>query len=174
MIDDSHHPFEENVRITREVVAFAHQHDVSEEGELDLLAGVEDELAEFENKTGIDSLAISIRASHVAHKFRAGFDGKVPPQCFDSLEEVKKNLPGFPTVLHSASPEIPIHVEMINRFGGKLERAVEEPEAQLKLAAQSAVCKINIDSDGRLAMTAEIRQAFAESPPEFDPRKYLG
>ena len=187
MIDGSHHPFDENVRITREVVSFAHQYDVSVEGELGVLAGVEDEVssevshftqpdevAEFVNKTGVDSLAISIGTSHGAHKFRVGPDGKVPPLRFDILEAVEKNLPGFPIVLHGASSVTPIHVEMINRFGGKLESAVGVPEAQLKQAAQSAVCKINIDSDGRLAMTAMIRQVFAENPSEFDPRKYLG
>jgi fructose-bisphosphate aldolase, class II len=129
---------------------------------------------EFVEKTGVDSLAISIGTSHGAHKFKLKPGEEVPPLRFDILEAVEKRVPGFPIVLHGASSVTPEHVEMINRYGGKLESAVGIPVEQLRRAAQSAVCKINIDSDGRLAMTAIIRKIFAEKPGEFDPRKYLG
>ena len=187
MLDGSHHPFDENVRVTREVVAFAHQHDVTVEGELGVLAGIEDEVSaaeshftrpeeveQFVEKTGVDSLAISIGTSHGAYKFKVKPGETVPPLRFDILEEVEKRVPGFPIVLHGASSVTPRHVEMINLYGGDMESAVGIPEDQLRRAALSAVCKINIDSDGRLAMTAVIRKVFAESPSEFDPRKYLG
>jgi fructose-bisphosphate aldolase class II len=187
MLDGSHHQFEENARITRQVVEYAHQKDVTVEGELGVLAGVEDEVShevsnytkpeeveEFVAKTGVDSLAISIGTSHGAFKFKVKPGEEVPPLRFDILEEIEKRVPGFPIVLHGASAVIPQYVEMINRYGGKMDDAVGIPEEQLRRAAGSAVCKINIDSDGRLVMTAVIRQVFAENPSEFDPRKYLG
>jgi len=187
MLDGSHHPFEENARITREVVEYAHSKDVSVEGELGVLAGVEDEVShevshytrpeeveEFVAKTGVDSLAISIGTSHGAYKFKVKPGEEVPPLRFDILEEIEKRVPGFPIVLHGASAVIPRYIEMINRYGGKMDDAVGIPEEQLRRAAASAVCKINIDSDGRLAMTSVIRKVFAENPAEFDPRKYLG
>jgi len=187
MLDGSHHPFEENARITRQVVDYAHQKDVTVEGELGVLAGVEDEVShevsnytkpeeveEFVAKTGVDSLAISIGTSHGAFKFKIKPGEEVPPLRFDILEEIEKRVPGFPIVLHGASAVIPKYIAMINRYGGKMDDAVGIPEEQLRKAAGSAVCKINIDSDGRLAMTAVIRKVFAENPSEFDPRKYLG
>lgn len=187
MIDGSHHPFGENVRLTAEVVAYAHTKGVSVEGELGVLAGVEDEVSsevshytqpeeveEFVSKTGVDSLAISIGTSHGAHKFKLRPGEKPPTLRFDILEAVEARLPGYPIVLHGASSVSPEHVAMINQFGGNLESAVGIPVEQLRRAAKSAVCKINIDSDGRLAMTAVIRKIFSETPSEFDPRKYLG
>ena len=187
MLDGSHHPFDENARITRQVVDYAHERQVSVEGELGVLAGVEDEVShevssytkpeeveEFVKKTGVDSLAISIGTSHGAYKFKIKPGGKIPPLRFDILEEIEKRIPGFPIVLHGASTVVPRYVQMINKYGGKMDDAVGIPEEQLRKAAESAVCKINIDSDGRLAMTAVIRKIFAENPSEFDPRKYLG
>lgn len=187
MIDGSHHSFEENIRLTAEVVEYAHTKGVTVEGELGVLAGVEDEVSaevshytqpeeveEFVSRTGADSLAISIGTSHGAHKFKLKPGQKPPTLRFDILEEIEKLLPGYPIVLHGASSVSPEHVAMINQFGGNLESAVGIPAEQLRRAAQSAVCKINIDSDGRLAMTAIIRKIFTEDPTEFDPRKYLG
>lgn len=195
MIDGSHHSYEKNVELTRQVVEFAHQHDVTVEGELGVLSGIEDDVVaamsvytqpeqveDFVKKTGVDSLAISIGTSHGAYKFKPAqctLDPKSgvlvpPPLRFDILEEIEKRIPGFPIVLHGASSVMPEYVQMINQFGGKLEAAVGIPEEQLRRAAKSAVCKINIDSDGRLAMTAVIRKVFAQTPGEFDPRKYLG
>ena len=187
MLDGSHHPLEENAKLTKQVVDYAHQRDVSVEGELGVLAGIEDEVSHevshftkpeeveaFVEKTAVDSLAISIGTSHGAYKFKLGPGEEVPPLHFDILEEIEKRVPGFPIVLHGASSVTPEHVQMINQFGGRMESAVGIPEEQLRRAAQSAVCKINIDSDGRLAMTAMIRKVFAEKPSEFDPRKYLG
>lgn len=187
MIDGSHHSFEENMRLTAEVVEYAHSKGVTVEGELGVLAGVEDEVSseeshytrpeeveEFVKKTGADSLAISIGTSHGAHKFKLQPGEEVPPLRFDILETIEQKLPGYPIVLHGASSVTAEHVDMINKYGGKLESAVGIPAAQLLRAAKSAVCKINIDSDGRLAMTAIIRKIFAENPSEFDPRKYLG
>ena len=194
MIDGSHHSYEENIRITGQVVEYAHAHDVTVEGELGVLAGIEDEVSaekstytrpeqveDFVSKTNVDSLAISIGTSHGAMKFKpeqCTRDARgilvPPPLRFDILEEIEKRIPGFPIVLHGASSVIPEYVEMINRHGGRLDDAVGIPEEQLRKAARSAVCKINIDSDGRLAMTAMIRKVFAEKPSEFDPRKYLG
>jgi len=187
MLDGSHHSFEENAKLTKQVVEYAHERDVTVEGELGVLAGVEDEVSsetshytkpeeveEFLEKTGVDSLAISIGTSHGAYKFKVKPGEQVPPLRFDILEEVERRLPGFSIVLHGASTVIPEYVEMINRYGGKMDDAVGIPEEQLRKAAASAVCKINIDSDGRLAMTATIRKIFAENPAEFDPRKYLG
>jgi len=194
MIDGSHLPYEENVALTKKVVDFAHQYDVSVEGELGVLAGIEDEVSaekshytkpeeveDFVAKTGVDSLAISIGTSHGATKFKPEQctrtpDGVLipPPLRFDILEEIEKKLPGFPIVLHGSS-SVPIeYVRMINQYGGNIKDAVGIPEDQLRRAARSAVCKINIDSDGRLAMTAMIRKVLAEKPSEFDPRKYLG
>jgi fructose-bisphosphate aldolase, class II len=194
MIDGSHHPYEKNVELTKQVVEYAHAHDVTVEGELGVLAGVEDEVSaekshytqpseveDFVKKTGVDSLAISIGTSHGAMKFKPEqctrtADGVlVPPDLrFDILAEIEKRIPGFPIVLHGSS-SVPVDkVKIINQYGGKLKDAVGIPESQLRRAAASAVCKINIDSDGRLAMTAAIREVFAKSPGEFDPRKYLG
>ncbi|KAF0132578.1 MAG: fructose-bisphosphate aldolase class II [Candidatus Saganbacteria bacterium] len=187
MIDASHFPYDENVALTKKVVEYAHQFDVTVEGELGVLAGIEDEVKadkhtytdpaqveDFVKKTGVDSLAISIGTSHGAYKFKLKPGEKVPDLRFDILEEVEKRLPGFPIVLHGASSVVQEYVQMINKFGGKMDNAVGVPEEQLRRAAKSAVCKINIDSDGRLVVTALIRKVFAESPSEFDPRKYLG
>ena len=194
MIDGSHHPYEKNVELTHQVVEYAHKHDVSVEGELGVLAGIEDEISsetthytkpeeveDFVKKTGVDSLAISIGTSHGANKFTPAQctrneDGVLvpPPLRFDILEECEKRIPGFPIVLHGASSVPSNLVKIINSNGGKLKDAVGIPEEQLRRAAASAVCKVNIDSDGRLAMTAAIRKTFMESPAEFDPRKYLG
>jgi len=187
MLDGSHHPFAENAQLTRQVVEYAHAREVTVEGELGVLAGIEDEVShdvshftqpeevkEFLEKTGVDSLAISIGTSHGAYKFKVKPGEDVPSLRFDILEEIAKITPGFPIVLHGASTVVPEYVEMINRYGGKMDNAVGNPEEQLRKAAGSAVCKINIDSDGRLAVTAVIRKIFAENPSEFDPRKYLG
>ncbi|MBI5483498.1 MAG: class II fructose-1,6-bisphosphate aldolase [Deltaproteobacteria bacterium] len=185
MIDGSHLPFEENVALAKKVVEYAHQFDVSVEAELGVLAGIEDEVSaehstytkpeeveEFVKKTGVDSLAISIGTSHGAFKFKAG--QPVPPLRFDILEECEKRIPGFPIVLHGASSVVQEYVELINQYGGNLAGAVGISEDQLRRAAASAVCKINIDSDGRLAVTAKVREYLAKDPKEFDPRKYLG
>jgi fructose-bisphosphate aldolase, class II len=187
MIDGSHHPWEENIRLTRQVADYAHDRDVTVEGELGVLAGVEDEVSatashytkpseveEFVKQTGVDSLAISIGTSHGAFKFKVEPGKEPPPLRFDILEAVESRLPGFPIVLHGASTVMPEYVALINRFGGRMEEAVGISEEQLRRAARSAVCKINIDSDGRLAVTAVLRKIFAENPGEFDPRKYLG
>ncbi len=185
MIDGSHLPFDENVALAKKVVEYAHQFGVSVEAELGVLAGIEDEVSaehstytkpeeveEFVRRTGVDSLAISIGTSHGAFKFKAG--QPVPPLRFDILEECEKRIPGFPIVLHGASSVVQEYVALINQYGGNLAGAVGIPEDQLRQAAASAVCKINIDSDGRLAVTAKIREYFAKDPKEFDPRKYLG
>ena len=194
MIDGSSLPYEENVALTKKVVDYAHQFDVTVEGELGVLAGVEDEVSaeqahytrpeeviDFVSKTGVDSLAISIGTSHGANKFKPeqctrNADGILvpPPLRFDILEAIEKKLPGFPIVLHGSSSVPQEYVKIINTHGGALKDAVGIPEEQLRKAAKSAVCKINIDSDGRLAMTATIRKIFVEQPAEFDPRKYLG
>ncbi len=187
MIDGSHLPYEKNIELTRQVVEYAHPYNVSVEGELGVLAGIEDdvsaerssytrpqEVEDFTRRTGVDSLAISIGTSHGAYKFKVKPGEEPPPLRFDILEEVQKRLPGFPIVLHGASSVVPELVDVINRYGGHMEGAVGVSEDQLRRAAGSAVCKINIDSDGRLAMTASIRQVLAENPGEFDPRKYLG
>ena len=196
MIDGSHMPYEENVALTKKVCEFAHsQKDyVTVEGELGILAGVEDdvssehshytepeEVVDFVSKTKVDSLAISIGTSHGRAKFKPDqctrdANGILipPPLRFDILEEIEKKIPGFPIVLHGAS-SVPVnYVEMIEKYGGHLADSVGIPEDQLRKAAKSAVCKINIDSDGRLAMTALIRKVLAEIPDEFDPRKILG
>ncbi|MFW9604240.1 MAG: class II fructose-bisphosphate aldolase [Trichlorobacter sp.] len=185
MIDGSHLPYEENVELCSRVVDYAHQYDVSVEGELGVLAGIEDEVSaehstytrpeeveDFVRRTGVDSLAISIGTSHGAYKFKAG--QPVPPLRFDILDGCEQRIPGFPIVLHGASSVVPAYVDLINQYGGQLDGAVGIPEEQLRQAARSAVCKINIDSDGRLAVTAKIREYFAKDPKEFDPRKYLG
>lgn len=187
MIDGSHLPYEENVALTRKVVEYAHAHDVSVEGELGVLAGIEDEVQaehstytrpeeveDFVAKTGCDSLAISIGTSHGAYKFKLKEGEEVPPLRFDILQEIEKRIPGFPIVLHGASSVVQEYVQLINQYGGKMEGAVGVPEEQLRRAAKSAVCKINIDSDGRLAVTAKVREYLANNPGEFDPRKYLG
>jgi len=187
MIDGSHLPYDENVALTCQVVEYAHQYDVTVEGELGVLAGIEDdvvaekstytqpdEVEDFVKKTGVDSLAISIGTSHGAYKFKLKEGESVPPLRFDILEECEKRIPGFPIVLHGASSVIPEYVALINQYGGKMDGAVGVPEDQLRKAAASAVCKINIDSDGRLAVTAKVREYLANDPSEFDPRKYLG
>jgi fructose-bisphosphate aldolase, class II len=194
MIDGSHHSFDENVAVTKKVVEYAHQFDVTVEGELGVLAGIEDdvvaeestythpdEVEEFVAKTGVDSLAISIGTSHGAFKFKpeqCTLNEKgvlVPPELrFDILKEIEQRLPGFPIVLHGSSSVVPKYVQMIGQYGGKLSDAVGIPEDQLRKASKSAVCKINIDSDGRLAVTAVVRKVLAENPAEFDPRKFLG
>jgi fructose-bisphosphate aldolase class II len=187
MIDGSGLPYEENVALTRKAVEFAHEHDVTVEGELGVLAGIEDEVShgashytdpedvqDFVEKTGVDSLAISIGTSHGAYKFKVKPGEQPPPLRFDILEEVQRRIPGFPIVLHGASSVLPEYVEMINRYGGKMEGAVGVSEEQLRRAARSAVCKVNIDSDGRLVVTAVVRKMLAEEPENFDPRKYLG
>ena len=185
MIDGSHHSFEDNIALTRQVVEYAHAHGVTVEGELGRLAGIEDavnvsdkdasytdpdQVQEFVEKTGVDSLAIAIGTSHGAYKFKPG---QKPQLRFDILEEVEKRLPGVPIVLHGASSVIPKYVDIINANGGRMPDAIGIPEEMLRKAASMAVCKINIDSDLRLAMTAAIREHFAQSPEHFDPRQYL-
>ena len=194
MIDGSHLPYEENIALTKKVVEFAHAHDVTVEGELGVLAGIEDDVVaehhtytepeqvvDFVSRTGVDSLAISIGTSHGANKFTPAQctrdeNGVLipPPLRFDILEEIEKQIPGFPIVLHGSSSVPQEYVATINKFGGALKDSIGIPEEQLRHAAESAVCKINIDSDGRLAMTAAVREVFATKPGEFDPRKYLG
>ena len=185
MIDASSKPFEENIAITKQVVEYAHDHGVVVEAELGTLAGIEDEVKveeghasytrpeevqEFVERTGCDSLAIAIGTSHGAYKFKPGTK---PQLRFDVLEAVEKNLPGFPIVLHGSSSVPQNFVDEINKYGGNMPGAIGVPEDQLRQAARSAVCKINIDSDLRLAMTATIRKYFAEHPADFDPRQYL-
>ena len=184
MIDGSHLPYEENIARTREVVEYAHKFDVTVEGELGVLAGVEDdvksehhtytqpeEVEDFVKRTGVDSLAIAIGTSHGAYKFKPGDDPKIR---LDILHEIEKRIPGFPIVLHGASSVPQDMVKIINENGGRLKDAIGIGEDQLREAAKSAVCKINIDSDGRLAMTAGIRKVMTEDPSIFDPRLYLG
>ena len=193
MIDGSSLPYEKNIEVTRKVVEYAHKFDVTVEGELGVLAGVEDEVSsekshytkpeevvDFVSKTGVDSLAISIGTSHGANKFTPeqctrDKDGRLvpPPLRFDILKEIEKQLPSFPIVLHGSSSVPQEYVDIINKYGGKLKDSIGIPEEQLREAAKSAVCKINIDSDGRLAMTAMVRKVLAEHPEVFDPRKYL-
>ena len=184
MIDGSHLPFEENIALTKKVVDYAHERGVVVEGELGQLAGIEDdvnvssedahytrpeEVEEFVSRTGVDSLAIAIGTSHGAFKFKGE-----PKLRYDILEEVSKRLPNFPIVLHGASSVLPEYVDMINEFGGDVAGAKGVPEDLLRKAAKMAVCKINIDSDFRLAMTGSIRKYIVENPKNFDPRKYLG
>ena len=186
MIDSSSKPFEENIALTRQVVEYAHAHGVVVEAELGTLAGIEDDVKvkaedssytrpedvqEFVERTGCDSLAIAIGTSHGAYKFKPGTK---PQLRFDILEEVSERLPGFPIVLHGSSSVPQEYVQMINEFGGNMPGAIGVPEDQLRQAARLSVCKINIDSDLRLAMTGTVRKYLAEHPSEFDPRKYLG
>ncbi len=194
MFDGSHLPYEENIAITKQVVEYAHKYDVTVEAELGVLAGVEDEVSsavshytkpeevvDFSQRSGCDSLAISIGTSHGAYKFtraQCTLDpqtGKLvpPPLAFDILAEIEKQIPGFPIVLHGSSSVPQDEVDTINAFGGQLPDAVGIPEEQLRKASESAVCKINIDSDSRLAMTAAVRKHLAENPSHFDPRQYL-
>ena len=193
MIDGSSHSFEDNIALTRKVVEYAHDHGVVVEGELGTLAGIEDEVShavgsytrpeeveEFVTKTGVDSLAIAIGTSHGAYKFKPeqctrNADGILvpPPLRFDILEEVSRRLPGFPIVLHGSSSVPQEYVKMINENGGNMPNAIGVPEEELRHAAQLSVCKINIDSDLRLAMTGTIRAYFNEHPDHFDPRQYL-
>lgn len=185
MIDGSHFPYEENVELTKKVVAYAHAHGVTVEGELGQLSGIEDDVnvseedasytkpeqvEDFVTRTGVDSLAIAIGTSHGAFKFKPG---QKPQLRFDILEEVSRRLPNFPIVLHGASSVVPEFVKQINEFGGALDDAIGIPEEMLREAAKMAVCKINIDSDLRLAMTAAVRKYLAENPKHFDPRQYL-
>ena len=185
MIDGSSKPYEENIALTKKVVEYAHAHGVVVEGELGTLAGVEDdvkveagnesytrpeEVEDFVNRTGVDSLAIAIGTSHGAYKFKPG---QKPQLRFDILEEVQRRLPGFPIVLHGASSVNQDHIKMINQYGGQMPDAIGIPEDMLREAASMAVCKINVDSDIRIAMTAAIRKHFAENPTHFDPRQYL-
>ncbi len=185
MIDGSHHSYEDNIALTKKVVEYAHAHGVTVEGELGQLAGIEDdvnvsaedanftrpeEVEDFVTRTGVDSLAIAIGTSHGAYKFKPGQN---PQLRFDILEEVSKRLPNFPIVLHGASSVVPEFVEQINTYGGKMDDAIGIPEEMLREAAKMAVCKINIDSDLRLAMTAAVRKHFHENPSHFDPRQYL-
>ena len=184
MIDGSHLSYDQNVALTKKVVEYAHRYDVTVEGELGVLAGVEDDVAsethtytqpdeveDFVNKTGVDSLAIAIGTSHGAFKFKPGEDHVIR---LDILAEIEKRIPNFPIVLHGSSSVPQDLVKIINDNGGRLKDAVGISESQLRLAAKSTVCKINIDSDGRLAMTAAVRKVLNERPEEFDPRKYLG
>ena len=195
MIDGSALPYEENIALTKQVVEYAHQYDVTVEAELGVLAGVEDEVQaeeshytkpeeviDFATRTGCDSLAISIGTSHGAYKFtpeQCTVDPETgrlvpPPLAFDVLDAIMEKLPGFPIVLHGSSSVPQEYVDIINTHGGKMPNAVGIPEEQLRKAAKSAVCKINIDSDSRLAFTAAVRKVFVEKPGEFDPRKYCG
>ncbi|NLM15224.1 MAG: class II fructose-1,6-bisphosphate aldolase [Clostridiaceae bacterium] len=186
MIDGSHHSYEDNVKLTKQVVEYAHAHGVVVEAELGRLAGIEDavnvseedasytnpeQVVDFVGRTGCDSLAIAIGTSHGAYKFKPG---QKPQLRFDILAEIEKKLPNFPIVLHGASSVIPEYVAMINQHGGNMPDAIGIPEEMLRQAARSAVCKINIDSDLRLAMTGTIRKYFSENPSHFDPRQYLG
>jgi len=193
MIDGSHFSYEENIAVTKKVVEYAHKFDVSVEGELGVLAGVEDEVSsehhtytrpeevvDFVSRTGVDSLAISIGTSHGANKFTPAqctrdANGILvpPPLRFDILEEIEKQIPGFPIVLHGSSSVPQDMVATINKYGGQMKDSIGIPEEQLRKAAASAVCKINIDSDGRIAMTAAIREFLANEPTKFDPRQYL-
>lgn len=194
MIDGSHHSFEDNIALTKKVVEYARQYDVTVEGELGVLAGIEDEVVaehstytqpeeviEFVEKTGVDSLAISIGTSHGANKFKPeqckkNADGVFipPPLRFDILDKIQEKLPGFPIVLHGSSSVPPEAVKIINENGGALKDSIGIPEDEIRKATKSSVCKVNIDSDGRLWMTAAIRKYFNDKPGEFDPRKYLG
>ncbi|MGH2271036.1 class II fructose-1,6-bisphosphate aldolase [Anaerohalosphaeraceae bacterium U12dextr] len=184
MIDASHHPFEENIKITKQVVEYAHAHGVVVEAELGQLGGIEEHVAgvddvmahltdpaqaeEFVKRTGCDSLAVAIGTSHGAYKFKSA-----PKLAFDVVEKIQKRLPGFPLVMHGASSVLPEFKELINKYGGKMPDAMGVPEEAITKAGKMAVCKVNIDTDLRMALTAKIRQVFAEKPGEFDPRKYL-
>lgn len=185
MIDASHHPFEENVRITKEVVKYAHAHGVVVEAELGQLGGIEEDVVgvddvsahltdpaqaqTFVEKTGCDSLAVAVGTSHGAYKFKSE-----PKLAFDVIEKIQERLPGFPLVMHGSSSVLKEFKDLINKYGGKMPDAMGVPEEAISRAAQMAICKVNIDTDLRMALTAKIRQVFAEKPGEFDPRKYLG
>lgn len=187
MIDGSHHPFEENIRLTKKVVEYAHDNGVVVEAELGQLGGIEedvvglshddvlkhltdpDQAVEFVERTGVDSLAVAIGTSHGAYKFKSA-----PKLAFDVIEKISKKLPGFPLVMHGSSSVLPEFKELINKYGGKMPDAMGVPEEAISKAAKMAVCKVNIDTDLRMALTAKIRQVFAEKPGEFDPRNYLG
>ena len=184
MIDGSHYDFAKNIEVSKEVVEYAHKFDVTVEAELGVLAGIEDdvkaeshtytnpdEVEEFVNKTGVDSLAIAIGTSHGAHKFKPGEDPKLR---LDILEEIERRIPGFPIVLHGSSAVSKQYTDMIKEFGGEVKDAIGIPNAELRKASKSAVAKINVDTDGRLAFTAAIRRVLGTTPKEFDPRKYLG
>ncbi|ACZ00533.1 class II fructose-bisphosphate aldolase [Streptobacillus moniliformis] len=184
MIDASHHSFDENIELSKKVAEFAHQNDVTVEAELGVLAGVEDdvvaeetiytqpdEVEEFVNRTGVDSLAIAIGTSHGAHKFKPGDDPKIR---LDILKEIEKRIPGFPIVLHGSSSVPQQFVKKIIQYGGAMKDAIGIPDEQLLLSSKSAVAKINVDTDGRLAFTAGVREVLANNPGEFDPRKYAG
>jgi fructose-bisphosphate aldolase class II len=187
MIDASHHPLEENIEITKKVVEYAHARDVCVEAELGQLGGIEEDVVgvseddiskyladpaqveEFVEKSGVDSLAVAIGTSHGAYKFK-----KEPKLAFDVIEEISKKLPGFPLVMHGSSSVLDEYKDLINKYGGDMPNAMGVPEEAVSKAAKMAVCKVNIDTDLRMALTAKIRQVFAENPSEFDPRKYLG
>jgi fructose-bisphosphate aldolase class II len=185
MIDASKLPFEENIKETQKVVKYAHDHGVVVEAELGQLGGIEehvvgvddvekhltdpDQVVEFVGKTGVDSLAIAVGTSHGAYKFKAE-----PKLAFDRIQEIQRKLPGFPLVMHGSSSVLKEFVDLINKYGGKMPNAMGVPESAISKAVKMAICKVNIDTDLRLAMTAKIRQVFAEKPAEFDPRKYLG
>jgi len=187
MIDGSHHPFEENIRLTKKVVEYAHDNGVVVEAELGQLGGIEedvvglshddvlkhltdpDQAVEFVERTGVDSLAVAIGTSHGAYKFKSA-----PKLAFDVIEKISEKLPGFPLVMHGSSSVLPEFKELINKYGGKMPDAMGVPEEAISKAAKMAVCKVNIDTDLRMALTAKIRQVFAEKPGEFDPRNYLG
>ena len=187
MIDASHHPFEENIKLTKKVVEYAHARDVVVEAELGQLGGIEEDVVgvdeddiskhladpnqveEFVEKTGVDSLAVAIGTSHGAYKFK-----KEPKLAFDVIQKIAGKLPGFPLVMHGASSVLPEFIDLINKYGGNMPNAMGVPEESISKAAKMAVCKVNIDTDLRLAVTAKIRQVLAEKPREFDPRKYLG
>lgn len=184
MIDGSHLSYEENVKLTKKVVQYAHKHNVTVEGELGVLAGVEDdvkaenhsytkpeEVQDFVKRTGVDSLAIAVGTSHGAYKFKPGQKAEIR---LDILRQIEKMLPGFTIVLHGSSSIPQEYIEMVNKYGGQMKSAIGIPEHQLREASKTAVCKINIDSDGRLVMTGVVRKVLAENPGEFDPRKYLG
>jgi fructose-bisphosphate aldolase class II len=184
MIDGSHLKYDDNIALTKKVVEYAHAHDVTVEGELGVLAGVEDEVSsekhhytkpeeveDFVKRTGVDSLAISIGTSHGAFKFKPG---QKPQLRLDILHECERRIPRFPIVMHGSSSVPQEHVATINKYGGHIEDAIGIPEDQIREAVKSAVCKVNIDSDGRLAMTAAIRKYFAEHPDHYDPRQYMG
>ena len=184
MIDGSHYDFAKNIEVSKEVVEYAHKFDVTVEAELGVLAGIEDdvkaeshtytnpdEVEEFVNKTGVDSLAIAIGTSHGAHKFKPGEDPKLR---LDILEEIERRIPGFPIVLHGSSAVPKQYTDMIKEFGGEVKDAIGIPNAELRKASKSAVAKINVDTDGRFAFTAAIRRVLGTTPKEFDPRKYLG
>ncbi len=187
MFDGSHLSYEENIKITQQVVEYAHERDVSVEAELGVLAGIEEhvksdvhhftdpeQVEDFVTRTGCDSLAIAIGTSHGAYKFKVEKEEDIPELRFDILKEVRKRLDKFPIVLHGSSSVLSHYVQMINQFGGALEKAFGIPEEQLRKATQYGVSKINIDTDGRLVVTAIVRKILAENPREFDPRKYLG